>query len=153
MWFDKSVCTTDHVAMNTVTTQQITQRVQPVMIQYIYFIVCISFNLFLWTYPFSSYEFPYWVHGGDWPHAHLLLPYTIFGSSQDFPLLVITHDLFISTGSYALLSFPPIFHPYLYDWGCTTSIVMATHQPHLFNSCILCLLSFFYYILLCLILS
>ena len=52
----------------------------------------------------------------------------------------------ISIDSYAYFFILLSFTPYPYDWGCTdTSIVMAICQPHLFNSCILCLFFFFTY--------
>ena len=76
--------------------------------------------------------------------------YTIYGDFLDLPLLVIFHDLFISTGSYALLSFSPIFHSLFIQLGLYyTSIVMATHWPHLLNYQYLCLVSFLYFIPLC----
>ena len=75
--------------------------------------------------------------------------YTIYGDFLDLPLLVIFHDLFISTGSYALLSFSPIFHSLFIQLGLYyTSIVMATHWPHLFHIHFMFSFSLLYFILL-----
>ena len=78
-----------------------------------------------------------------WLMSHDPLPYVIYGNSLNLPLSAITHNLFISAGSYVLLLFFPIFHP--------LSIWLGQYQlplwwPHAgLTSFIPTLWSFFYF--------
>ena len=67
-----------------------------------------------------------------------------------FSLSAIPYTLLISVNSYAYFFHSPISHPLSIQLGLyCTSIMMAIHRPHSFNSHILCLVSILYFILLC----
>ena len=115
-----------------------------------YLIVCLSFLIFLWTYPFPTYILPLL---GMWRWLTMgLTPFTLYDLwvnpwiflYQWSPIICL-----ISIDSY-VPSFIPLSPPPILTIGAIySSIVMATCQPHLFYICFMIPFSPFYFILLC----
>ena len=125
-----------------------------VMIQYVYLIVCfISFNLFMDL--FLSFHIATLIRHVE-VTDHMICPFFILMQSMDnpwiFPYQQFPMISLISINSYAFYFFPYLLPPIHMIGAVHTSIVMATCQPYLFNTCFYDSFPFYYYIILCTIL-
>ena len=91
-----------------------------VMISIFYLIICISFNLLLWTYPSLFVQLPLL---GMWRWLTMCLSLYIFTQSMripwTFPYWQSPTILFISASSYIFFYLPLSPTPYPYDRGST----------------------------------